>query len=206
MFHEFRAQLTVIIKASGPPAIIIQKPEIMMKVKMPRITQFFHLQLINVFISHRRRFSSPSKSSVISTSMPTFSDSNRQMKLNTAYRDRISVMQLIEFSVVIECPRDADAIFGVNKEKLAQQRNLFDVYFVKFAIANCANYRALKVEIRFSANYFDRILILKNTHLGGRPLSAESSTSGVLSVPCGRFFAISSASFSSGSFSSSESS
>jgi hypothetical protein len=38
-------QLTVIIKASGPPAIIRQKPEIMMKVKIPRITQFFHLKL-----------------------------------------------------------------------------------------------------------------------------------------------------------------
>lgn len=34
---------TVIINAKGPPAIIIQNPEIMMKVKMPRITQFFHL-------------------------------------------------------------------------------------------------------------------------------------------------------------------
>lgn len=41
--HIHSLFLTVIIKANGPPAIIIQKPEIMMNVKMPRITQFFHL-------------------------------------------------------------------------------------------------------------------------------------------------------------------
>lgn len=35
---------TVIINASGPPAIMRQKPDIMMKVKIPRITQFFHLK------------------------------------------------------------------------------------------------------------------------------------------------------------------
>jgi hypothetical protein len=35
----------VIINASGPPAIIMQNPEIMMNVKIPRITQFFHLQV-----------------------------------------------------------------------------------------------------------------------------------------------------------------
>jgi len=40
-------KLTVIINASGPPAIIIQNPEIMMNVKIPRITQFFHLKVEN---------------------------------------------------------------------------------------------------------------------------------------------------------------
>lgn len=46
-FGGFNKNLTVIIKASGPPAIIMQKPEIIMNVKMPRITQFFHLKIVN---------------------------------------------------------------------------------------------------------------------------------------------------------------
>lgn len=41
---KLNENFTVIINASGPPAIMRQKPDIMMKVKIPRITQFFHLK------------------------------------------------------------------------------------------------------------------------------------------------------------------
>jgi hypothetical protein len=116
----------------------------MMKVKMPRITQFFHLKFINQF------------SLVIgATILRKFhcqwfrfmkSQPINELKFN-AFRARISVTQLklieTRFSLVTELPERLSDVISVNKGKAllvfpratAKNASMF-VYFVKcFSIA-----------------------------------------------------------------------